>query len=178
MAEYCRVGLDAARVEDIVAAAGVSWGTFFHYFPAKEDVLLDAAAEVCRAYAKAAASGLEAGEATETVLTGAFRALFRTAAETAESGPLRGQLLTYVVTHPGRLTAFLGDDVATPVQATPRYWPRDSAAPRSAQTSRSSPWRSSSCTPCSSAPAAPRHSAAPRARPRSAAWPSRSSSGA
>ena len=142
MAEYCRVGLDAARVEDIVAAAGVSWGTFFHYFPAKEDVLLDAAAE------------------------------------TAESGPLRGQLLTYVVTHPGRLTAFLGDDVATPVQATPRYWPRDSAAPRSAQTSRSSPWRSSSCTPCSSAPAAPRHSAAPRARPRSAAWPSRSSSGA
>ena len=52
MAEYARVGLDTARVEDIVAAAGVSWGTFFHYFPAKEDVLLDAAAEVCRAYAR------------------------------------------------------------------------------------------------------------------------------
>ena len=33
MAEYARVGLDAARVEDIVAAAEVSWGTFFHYFP-------------------------------------------------------------------------------------------------------------------------------------------------
>jgi len=46
MAEYARVGLEAARVEDIVAAAEVSWGTFFHYFPAKEDVLLDAAAAI------------------------------------------------------------------------------------------------------------------------------------
>ena len=81
MAEYAQVGLEAARVEDIVAAAGVSWGTFFHYFPAKEDVLLDAAAEICRAYAAATGAGLAAGQDTESVLAAAFSALFRAAVE-------------------------------------------------------------------------------------------------
>jgi TetR/AcrR family transcriptional regulator, fatty acid metabolism regulator protein len=118
MAEYGRVGLEAARVEDIVAAAGVSWGTFFHYFPAKEDVLLDAAAEVCRAYAAATQAGLEAGQGTETVLAAAFGALFRAAAEVTPAPALRGKMMLYVLGHPGRLTEFLGDDVAPPVPAT------------------------------------------------------------
>ncbi len=118
MAEYARVGLEAARVEDIVAAAGVSWGTFFHYFPAKEDVLLDAAAEVCRAYAAATAEGLAAGRDVESVLAAAFGAVFRAAAEVAPSSALRGKLLLYVIGHPGRLTDFLGDDVPPPVAAT------------------------------------------------------------
>jgi AcrR family transcriptional regulator len=118
MAEYAKVGLEAARVEDIVAAAGVSWGTFFHYFPAKEDVLLDAAAEVCRAYADAVQAGLETGRDTEAVFTAAFSAMARTAAEVAPTNALRGKLLLYVLGHPGRLTEFLGEDVAPPVAAT------------------------------------------------------------
>lgn len=118
MAEYARVGLEAARVEDIVAAAGVSWGTFFHYFPAKEDVLLDAVAEVCRAYAAAAMAGLEAGEDTERVLAAAFAAMSRAAGEVTPSSALRGKMMLYVLSHPGRLTEFLGDDVAPPVTAT------------------------------------------------------------
>jgi TetR/AcrR family fatty acid metabolism transcriptional regulator len=118
MAEYARVGLEAARVEDIVAAAGVSWGTFFHYFPAKEDVLLDAAAEVCRAYAAATVAGLEAGQDTESVFGAAFSALFRATVEVTPSNALRGKMMLYVLGHPGRLTEFLGDDVAPPVPAT------------------------------------------------------------
>jgi TetR/AcrR family transcriptional regulator, fatty acid metabolism regulator protein len=118
MAEYARVGLDVARVEDIVAAAGVSWGTFFHYFPAKEDVLLDAAAEVCRAYAAATAAGLETGQDTESVLASAFGAMSRAAAEVTSSSTLRGKMMLYVLGHPGRLTEFLGDDIAPPVPAT------------------------------------------------------------
>jgi TetR/AcrR family transcriptional regulator, fatty acid metabolism regulator protein len=118
MAEYARVGLEAARVEDIVAAAGVSWGTFFHYFPAKEDVLLDSAAEVCRAYAAATQAGLEAGLETEAILAAAFGALFRAAVEVTPSPGLRGKMMLYVLGHPGRLTEFLGDDVAPPVPAT------------------------------------------------------------
>jgi AcrR family transcriptional regulator len=118
MAEYAKVGLDAARVEDIVATAGVSWGTFFHYFPAKEDVLLDAAAEVSRAYSETIQAGLEAGQDTETVLAAAFGAMSRTAAETAATNALRGRVLLYVLGHPGRLTEFLGEDVAPPVAAT------------------------------------------------------------
>src|SRR5580658_10884629 len=90
MAEYSRVGLDQARVEDIVAAAGVSWGTFFHYFPAKDDVLLDAAAQVSRSYSAAIVSGLADGNDTEPILAAAFLAMFRAAAEVTESLPLRG----------------------------------------------------------------------------------------
>ena len=121
MAEYGRVGLDQARVEDIVAAAGVSWGTFFHYFPAKEDVLLDAAAQVSRAYSAAIVSGLAAGGDTESVLTAGFAAMFRAAAEVTDSRPLRGKLLLYVISNPGKLTAFLGESdeiLPPPVPAT------------------------------------------------------------
>jgi AcrR family transcriptional regulator len=118
MAEYAKVGLEAARVEDIVAAAGVSWGTFFHYFPAKEDVLLDAAAEVCRAYANAVQAGLEADQDAESVLEAAFGMMSQAAAEATPSSALRGKILLYVLGHPGRLTEFLGEDVAPPVAAT------------------------------------------------------------
>lgn len=38
--EFTRRGVANTRIQDIVSAAGVSWGTFFHYFPRKEDVLL------------------------------------------------------------------------------------------------------------------------------------------
>ncbi len=40
---YGERGVAATRVEDIVGHAGVAWGTFFRYFPRKEDVLLRAA---------------------------------------------------------------------------------------------------------------------------------------
>jgi TetR/AcrR family transcriptional regulator, transcriptional repressor for nem operon len=118
MQEYARVGLEAARVEDIVAAAGVSWGTFFHYFPAKEDVLLDAAAGVCQAYSAAIGAGLAAGEETEPLLARAFAAMFAVSVEASSSAALRGRMLLYTMAHPGRLTEFLGEDVAPPVAAT------------------------------------------------------------
>lgn len=118
MAEFARVGMEAARVEDIVAAAKVSWGTFFHYFPAKEDVLLVAAADVCRAYADAVGDGLEAGRDTETVLRAGFTAMRAAALDATDSPALRGQLTLYVLNHPGRLTAFLSEEVVPPIAAT------------------------------------------------------------
>lgn len=121
MAEYARVGLEAARVEDIVAAAGVSWGTFFHYFPAKEDVLLDAAAETCRAYSAEIMSGLAAGADTESTLWAGFAAQREATVRLTGSSALRGRLLMYVISHPGSLTAYLteGDDgLLPPVPAT------------------------------------------------------------
>lgn len=36
---FRRDGVEAARIEDIVAAAGVSRGSFYFHFPTKEDVL-------------------------------------------------------------------------------------------------------------------------------------------
>ena len=169
MAEYTKVGLEAARVEDIVAAAGVSWGTFFHYFPAKEDVLLDAAAEICRTYAAAIQEGLQAGRPTESLLAAAFGEMSRAAIEVAPSSALRGKVLQYVIGHPGRLTEFLGEDIAPPYPRPPQSSRKASCAARSARTSPPSPWRSSSCTRSSSAPAAAPPSAAPQAPPPSAA---------
>jgi TetR/AcrR family fatty acid metabolism transcriptional regulator len=121
MAEYSRVGLDSARVEDIVAAAGVSWGTFFHYFPAKEDVLLDAAGQVSRAYSTAISAGLAEGDDIESMLATAFAEMFRTAVQVTSSAALRGKMLEYVLSHPGSLTAYLADgndDLLPPVPAT------------------------------------------------------------
>ena len=118
MAEYARAGLEAARVEDIVAAAGVSWGTFFHYFPAKEDVLLEACAAVCRSFAAAAAAAVQEDQSTETVLQRAFMAMYETAVEVAPAPRLRGDMLRQVVSRPGRLTAYLGDEIPTTARAT------------------------------------------------------------
>jgi len=121
MAEYGRVGMEQARVEDIVATAGVSWGTFFHYFPAKEDVLLDAAATISRAYSATVMTGLEAGARTEDVLAAAFAEMSRTAVAVSSSATLRGKVLLYVLSNPGRLTAFLDDGDGTllaPIPAT------------------------------------------------------------
>ncbi|MGH3187939.1 MAG: TetR/AcrR family transcriptional regulator [Streptosporangiaceae bacterium] len=96
----------------------MSWGTFFHYFPAKEDVLLDAAAEISRSYSTAIQAGLEEGRATEQLLADAFAEMFRTAVEAAPSSALRGKVLQYVISHPGRLSEYLGEEIAPPVPAT------------------------------------------------------------
>jgi AcrR family transcriptional regulator len=132
MAEYARVGLETARVEDIVATAGVSWGTFFHYFPTKEDVLLDAAAAISRAYSEVIMAGLSAQPVSdrypeekrdvESILGEAFTAMREAATAATDSSALRGKVLHYVINHPGRLTAYLSDDadgdVLPPVPAT------------------------------------------------------------
>jgi AcrR family transcriptional regulator len=118
MAEYERAGVENARVEDIVAAAGVSWGTFFHYFPTQGDVLLQAPAIVCRAYAEAAAAGLSARRTTEDVLWDAFVAMFAAAVAVTGSRALRGAMVRPVLSSPGVLTACLGDEVLPPVRVT------------------------------------------------------------
>ena len=114
MAEYERVGLAAARIEDIVAAAGVSWGSFYRYFPRKEDVLLEAGAALCRAFAAAAAEGMAAGRPTAESIEMAFQALQTVGPQNVT---LRVALFDEVVTHPGRLSAYVDEDVVTFVDA-------------------------------------------------------------
>lgn len=50
VARFRRAGVAETRVEDVIADAGVSWATFFRYFPRKEDVLIEAAARHFRAH--------------------------------------------------------------------------------------------------------------------------------
>jgi AcrR family transcriptional regulator len=44
LARFHADGVKATRIEDVVKDAGVSWATFFRYFPRKQDVLVEAAA--------------------------------------------------------------------------------------------------------------------------------------
>lgn len=60
--EFARHGVEATRIDDIAAAAGVSRGTFFHYFPRKEDTLLALAAVQLGHMQEIAESGLADGE--------------------------------------------------------------------------------------------------------------------
>ena len=57
IARYSGDGLSSTRVEDVIADAGVSWATFFRYFPRKEDVLIEAMARHFRVQVRAAAEG-------------------------------------------------------------------------------------------------------------------------
>lgn len=113
IAEFQRTGVDAARIDDIVSAAGVSWGTFFHYFPSKEDVVLEAATVTCRAFAGACHDGLAAGARTAAIVGSAFQAM-RDAAPAP--GPVRNAIMQGITRHPGRLSDHLGE-IPSPVLA-------------------------------------------------------------
>jgi TetR/AcrR family transcriptional repressor of uid operon len=114
IAEFQRSGVEAARIEDIVAAAGVSWGTFFTYFPSKDDVVLEAAIVTCAAFADACRKGLAAGSGTGVIVGNAFTALRRAA---PAPGPFRDAIMRGIANQPERLSDHLGEDVPNPVLA-------------------------------------------------------------
>lgn len=107
-------GIDAARVEDIIAEAGVSWATFFRYFPRKEDVLIEHAARHFRDQVRAAAeSGLRDGRLrVRTVTERAFGALLRPA---GVSPALHSDALLEVFANPARFAALVDDGHPQPM---------------------------------------------------------------
>lgn len=108
--EFERVGVAAARVEDIVAAAGVSWGTFFRYFPRKEDVLVEFAGQMGRAFASAARSGLERGDPTVRIAADALAQAGM--APLGQRPALRQAMLRESAAHPETLAAYLAEQGA------------------------------------------------------------------
>jgi AcrR family transcriptional regulator len=108
MARYREAGIASTKVEDVIADAGVSWATFFRYFPRKEDVLLEGAARHFREHVRRVA---ERGLAdrrlrTKTVLERTFAALL----EPVELPPeLHIAALLEVLASPPRFAAFVGD---------------------------------------------------------------------
>ncbi len=105
VAEYERVGIDAARVEDIVEAAGVSWSTFFDYFPRKEDVLQEAGVGMATALAESIEAGLAAGKPVVEVFTSSLQSV----ADAAPGPAVWSALLRDIVSNPGRMTTYLAD---------------------------------------------------------------------
>lgn len=108
MARYRESGLANTKVEDVVAEAGVSWATFFRYFPRKEDVLLEGVARHFRDQVRpAVARGLSDHRLrTKTVLERAFAALLE---PVDMPRPLHTAALLEVLASPPRFAAFVGD---------------------------------------------------------------------
>jgi AcrR family transcriptional regulator len=105
--EFARHGVENARVEDIVAAAEVSWGTFFRYFPRKEDVLLEAAVEeYTTRVVPAVEELLAAGDVpTRQVVETLFGGLTRSSLPPH----VHGAMLHEVMNLPTRFAELLGD---------------------------------------------------------------------
>ncbi len=103
--EYERVGVEAARVEDIVAAAGASWGSFFRYVPRKEDVLLEIAAERAAEFARSVAFGIRRGDPIVRIAAGSIA---RAGTVAVKGRPkLQNAFLQEAAAHPQHVAAYL-----------------------------------------------------------------------
>jgi TetR/AcrR family transcriptional repressor of uid operon len=108
IARYDHAGVANTRVEDVIADAGVSWATFFRYFPRKEDVLIEGAARHFRNHVRAVAErGLRDRRLrVRTVIERTFTALL----EPAELPPaLHNAAMLEVFASPPRFAALVGD---------------------------------------------------------------------
>jgi AcrR family transcriptional regulator len=116
IARYAASGVAATRVEDVIADAGVSWATFFRYFPRKEDVLVEMAARHFRGPVReAAAAGLRDRRLrVRTVAERTFAALLR---EEEADPSLHGAALLEVFASPARFAALVDDGHAQPMVA-------------------------------------------------------------
>lgn len=114
ISRYEADGMAATRVEDVVADAGVSWATFFRYFPRKEDVLLEMAARHFRVRVRAAAERWLRDRRlhARTVIERTFAALL----EPAEVSPaLHSAAILEVFAHPARFAALVDDGHPQPM---------------------------------------------------------------
>lgn len=105
--EIRKKGIEGARVENIVAEAGTSWGTFFRYFPRKEDVLLVEFAGLFRDHIRPAFDRALADRdlATEDVARNTFDELM----EPRISPRFQAEMILETVQHPLRFAAIIGE---------------------------------------------------------------------
>ena len=114
IARYATQGVAATTVEEIIADAGVSWATFFRYFPRKQDVLLEHAARHFRTQVRAdVEEGLADGRLpVRTVLERTFVALLRSPEQPTD---LHITAVLEVFAHPPRFAAFVDEGHPQPM---------------------------------------------------------------
>lgn len=104
--QFAANGVEATRVEDVVAAVGASWGTFFRYFPRKEDVLLEMGAEHLRLHVRPLA---DAALAEERPTRDAVRAVLLALAPADHSPALHAAALRELMRNAQRFAAMQQD---------------------------------------------------------------------
>jgi AcrR family transcriptional regulator len=106
---FAEHGVAATRIEDVVADAGVAWGTFYRWFPRKQDVLLEAAVRHLRERVTPAVdAGLarEQQSAREVALE-----LFTILLDRGDHPVgLFGEVLTEVMSNRARFAGMYGED--------------------------------------------------------------------
>ena len=103
---FAENGFEDARVEDIVAEAQVSWGSFYRYFPRKQDVLLQMGVEH---WARVKATG-ERGLVDDRPVREAVRDMFAALLVSDWPSHLHGAVLREISLTPVRYVALLGED--------------------------------------------------------------------
>jgi AcrR family transcriptional regulator len=98
-------GVEDARVQDIVADAGGSWGAYHHYFPRKEDVLLERAAREIRDRLRPMADAAIADKRTSIRRT--VEEIFVAAMKSELPRAVHGAVLRELTARPLRFAAML-----------------------------------------------------------------------
>lgn len=105
--EFTEWGVDDSRVERIVKRAGTSWGTFFRYFPRKEDVYLLETARQYREYMKPIYE--EARQDPSVPVETSLRRLFAQLIKPRRPPRFHAGMINETVQHPVRLAAIIGE---------------------------------------------------------------------
>src|SRR5262245_25997058 len=114
LARFERNGIVETRVEDVIADAGVSWATFFRYFPRKEDVLIEAIARHFRAHAMPLAERARADRRTRVRKT-IERLLIALLTADEMSQPLHNQAFIEVFSNPARFAVMVDNGHPAPL---------------------------------------------------------------
>lgn len=114
LARFERDGVAETRVEDVIADAGVSWATFFRYFPRKEDVLIEAIARHFREHAVPLAERARADRRTRVRKT-IERLLVALLTADEVSQPLHNQAFIEVFSNPARFAVMVDNGHPAPL---------------------------------------------------------------
>lgn len=114
LARFERDGVAETRVEDVIADAGVSWATFFRYFPRKEDVLIEAIARHFRDHAVPLAQA-NLADRRRRVRKTTERLLVAVLTADELSQPLHNQAFVEVFSHPGRFAIMVDNGHPAPL---------------------------------------------------------------
>jgi AcrR family transcriptional regulator len=114
IARFERDGVAETRVEDVIADAGVSWSTFFRYFPRKEDVLVEAIARHFSEHADSLARR-DLADRRRRARKAIERLLVALLSADKLSQPLHNQAFVEVFSNPARFAAMVDNGHPAPL---------------------------------------------------------------
>lgn len=114
IARFERDGVAETRVEDVIADVGVSWATFFRYFPRKEDVLIEAIARHFNEHA-ASLTRRDLADRPRRVRKAIERLLVALLSADELSQPLHNQAFVEVFANPARFAAMVDNGHPAPL---------------------------------------------------------------